>query len=511
LDIILLQTRAREESMFWAVRAFQVVLAIGIVLISALGAAADKRVALVIGNGAYTSLPGLPNPANDARDITALLRDLGFEVLEGIDLNRSGVVTLTGEFLDGARGADAALIYYAGHGIQYEEDNYLIPVDASVTSAFGLKSEAVSLKGLLSELEGLAKINLVFLDACRDNPLAEKLAATSPTRSGRSRSRGLARVDPSSADTLIAFAAAPGQVALDGTDRNSPFATAFLRHVATSRDEISILFKSIARDVLDATRNEQHPQIVSAMTVNFYFQGGDATVTVNEGGGAQAAYDAAARIGTERAFQAVVDGFPNTVQANLALAAIEQMHQQTGADTVAAPQSHLASASLIENGSFERIDMETWAGGFWTPNGGSAAIPGWTVTGVSVDYVVAPYWQASDGIASLDLNGTTVVNGAYQGGVSQTFATVAGQQYVVKFDLAGNPDARVQNLVVTAPGETQSYSFNTAGKTLAAMGYTTEQFSFTATGATSTLTFASADGSGDYQGPVIDNVVVTHQ
>ena len=110
--------------------------------------------------------------------------------------------------------------------------------------------------------------------------------------------------------------------------------------LGASRDEISILFKSIARDVLEATGNEQHPQIVSAMTVNFYFQGGDATVTVTEGGGgAQAAYDAAARIGTERAFQAIVDGFPNTVQASLALAAIEQMHEQAGAGADTAPQS----------------------------------------------------------------------------------------------------------------------------------------------------------------------------
>ena len=152
--------------------------------------------------------------------------------------------------------------------------------------------------------------------------------------------------------------------------------------------------------------------------------------------------------------------------------------------------------------------METWAGGYWTPDGGSTAIPGWIVTGVSVDYVVAPYWQASDGVASLDLNGSTVVNGSYQGGVSQTFATLAGQQYVVQFDLAGNPDAGLQNLAVTAAGTTQNYSINTAGRTLAAMGYTAQQFMFTATGATSTLTFSSADGAGDFQGPVIDNVAV---
>ena len=340
--------------MFAAVRAVQVVVAIGIVFLSAMGAAAEKRVALVIGNGAYTSLPALPNPVNDARDITALLRTLGFEVLEGIDLDRSRFVTLTGEFLDVARGADAALVYYAGHGIQYEEDNYFLPVDASVASAYGLKSEAVSLKGLLGELEGLANVNLVFLDACRDNPLAERLAATASTRSARSLGRGLTRVDPRSANTLIAFAAAPGQVALDGTDRNSPFASAFLREVGSSREEISILFKAIARDVLEVTGNAQQPQIVSAMTVNFYFQGGDATVTVSEGvGGAQAAYDAAARIGTERAFQAIVDGFPNTVQASLALAAIEQMHEQAGVGADAEPQPDAVSASLIVNGSFE--------------------------------------------------------------------------------------------------------------------------------------------------------------
>jgi choice-of-anchor C domain-containing protein len=495
--------------MFALVRTIQVVLAIAIVFLSGLSAAAEKRVALVIGNGAYVSLPALPNPANDGRDITALLRTLGFEVLEGIDLDRSHFVALTAKFLDVARGADAALVYYSGHGIQYEEDNYLLPTDASVTSAYGVKSEAMSLKGLLGELEGLAKVNLLFLDACRDNPLADRLAAAFPTRSGRSLGRGLTRVDPSSANTLIAFAAAPGQVALDGTDHNSPFASAFLSEVGRSRDEISILFKAIARDVAEATGDAQHPQIVSAMTVNFYFQGSDATVTVTEGGnGAQAAYDAAARIGTERAFQAIVDGFPNSVQASLALAAIEEMHQQAEEGVVGEPPSDDASANLIVNGSFERIDMETWPGGFWTPNGGSNAIPGWTVTGVSVDYVVAPYWQASDGIASLDLNGTTLVGGSYLGGVSQTFATIAGQQYVVQFDLAGNPDAGVQNLVVTAPGATQTYSFNTAGKTLPAMGYTAQQFIFTATGATSTLTFASADGPGDFQGPVIDNVVV---
>jgi choice-of-anchor C domain-containing protein len=202
-------------------------------------------------------------------------------------------------------------------------------------------------------------------------------------------------------------------------------------------------------------------------------------------------------------YPGAVDGSlgPTTVHA------IEQMHH-------ALPQSRAASppdtnASVIINGSFESIDLETWPGGFWTPNGGSTAIPGWTVTGVSVDYVVAPYWQASDGIASLDLNGTTLVGGSYLGGVSQTFATIAGLQYVVRFDLAGNPNAGVQNLVVTAPGATQNYSFNTAGKTVAAMGYTAQQFTFTATGAASTLSFSSADGLGDFQGPVIDNVVVT--
>ena len=232
--------------------------------------AATGRIALIVGNGSYSAAPTLPNPPNDARDVAALLRTLGFDVIEGVDLDRGEFVAAVGDFLGHAAEAEAALFYYAGHGVQYQEDNYLLPTDATLSSAYALKAEAISLKSLVAELEAVSPLNLIFLDACRDNPIADKLATG---RSAGQVGRGLARVDPTSSNTLIAFAAAPGQVALDGTGRNSPFTSAFLENVAASDEEISILFKSIARDVLTETNQAQRPQIVSAMTVNFYFQG----------------------------------------------------------------------------------------------------------------------------------------------------------------------------------------------------------------------------------------------
>jgi uncharacterized caspase-like protein len=293
-------------------------------MMSAQAFSATGRIALVVGNGAYSTVPALPNPPNDARDVAALLKSIGFDVIEGVDLDRGEFVAAVGDFLSRAAGAEAALFYYAGHGVQYQDDNFLLPVDAALSSAYALKADAVSLKSLVAELEAVSPINLIFLDACRDNPLVSTLAAG---RSAGQIGRGLARVDPTSANTLIAFAAAPGQVALDGTGRNSPFTSAFLKNVEESDDEVSILFKSIARDVLAETNQAQRPQIVSAMTINFYFQGGAEVTVTDAGSDARHAYEAAERIGTEQAFQAIIEGFPETIQATLAQAAIERLRQ----------------------------------------------------------------------------------------------------------------------------------------------------------------------------------------
>jgi uncharacterized caspase-like protein len=293
-------------------------------------AAEQKRVALVIGNGAYQHAPTLTNPVNDAHDVAVLLRTLDFEVIEAVDLDRSQFIKAVGSFLEKAAAAPASLFYYGGHGVQFNEDNYLIAIDAKLENIYSLKTEAFSLKEILAELEAVSSVNLVFLDACRDNPLAESLSRSIKTRGGISPiGRGLARVAPNGANTFIAFAASPGEVALDGSGRNSPFTQAFLKNVQAGNDDLMLLFKGVIRDVMGATDGQQRPQMVSGMTIDFYFHG-DTTITVSpQLPEAQAAYEAAARIGSKAAYQAIIDSFPNTVQARLAAAAIEALPDET--------------------------------------------------------------------------------------------------------------------------------------------------------------------------------------
>ena len=169
------------------------------------------------------------------------------------------------------------------------------------------------------------------------------------------------------------------------------------------------------------------------------------------------------------------------------------------------------SANLLVNGSFEINTSEVWEGGAWNIDGGSTVMPGWTVTGVSIDYVNAPYWESSDGITSIDLSGGNFdANGFYAGGVTQTFATEIGKQYVLQFDMSGNyASQQVETLQVSVAGQTQTFSVDSAGNGQFDMNYQPKQLVFTATGTSTTLTFTSLDGPGDYTGPTIDNVVVT--
>jgi choice-of-anchor C domain-containing protein len=175
---------------------------------------------------------------------------------------------------------------------------------------------------------------------------------------------------------------------------------------------------------------------------------------------------------------------------------------------LSAPQKSVwESDNLIVNGSFEIIDAKTWPGAAFPVAAGQRSIPGWTVGGVSVDVVFAPYWQASHGAVSLDLSGTHLVNGTYAGSVSQTFATVPGANYILEFDLAGNQYwGGVRHMAVTVAGHTQRYDFSVASSNPAAMGWSRKTTVFTAQGATTTLEFRSLDSS--FMGPTLDNVVV---
>lgn len=227
-------------------------------------ALAEKRVALVIGNSAYQHVPTLPNPDNDAGDMAAKLTDLGFEVVVGRDLDLAGVRNTIRDFVGKLDGADLALFYYAGHGLQVNGENYIAPVDAKLLSYIDLEFEAVPMNLILSAMERSTRVNLVFLDACRDNPLAVNFARSMGTRSS-SIGRGLAKVG-TGIGSLIAFATQPGNVALDGAGRNSPFTAALLRHLGKPGRDITRELIDVRRDVLEATGGKQVPWDNSSLT-----------------------------------------------------------------------------------------------------------------------------------------------------------------------------------------------------------------------------------------------------
>jgi tetratricopeptide (TPR) repeat protein len=215
----------------------------------------DKRIALVIGNGAYTNVRALKNAGADARAIASSLRNLGFEVIERHDLDFAKLVAELKAFGDKTPGYDWALVYYAGHGIEVGGTNYLIPVDAQLALAAHADDEAVALNRVLAKVEGAQKLRLVILDACRDNPFIAKMASAGGTRSV---GRGLARIEPSGG-VLVAYSARDGQLALDGEGENSPFAQALIAHIGEPGLEINMLFRKVRDDVKSRTNGQQEP------------------------------------------------------------------------------------------------------------------------------------------------------------------------------------------------------------------------------------------------------------
>jgi hypothetical protein len=217
-------------------------------------AAAAQRLkarALVIGNGAYASLGTLPNPRRDAQAIAAKLRGFGIDVDVALDADRIGLVKALSDYQNRAAAYDVNILFYAGHGLQVGGTNYIVPVDLSAAGATvgSIKLNAVSLNDALEYLP--ARTRVVFLDACRDNPLARSLLAT---RGGGS---GLAPVSTTSG-TLVAYATKDGSTAEDGNGRNSPYTTALLQHLDAEED-IAVVLRRVRQSVLKATANRQEP------------------------------------------------------------------------------------------------------------------------------------------------------------------------------------------------------------------------------------------------------------
>jgi uncharacterized caspase-like protein len=230
--------------------------------------AAEQRVALVIGNGAYRSVPELRNSRNDADDISEQLKQLGFAVIDGRDLDRTAMQAALSRFAQRLRGSEAGLVYYSGHGLQINGQNFLVPVDLKMEGGAFTPFELVKLDDVIEALSYTDGVRLLVLDACRDNPFANVLAQNKGSR-GTSMTRGLAKIERSQG-MLIAYSTQSNAVAADGNGRNSPFTSALVREMQVPGLEVATVFRRVAVNVNRETGGAQTPELSVSLLQDFY-------------------------------------------------------------------------------------------------------------------------------------------------------------------------------------------------------------------------------------------------
>lgn len=225
-------------------------------------AGSGRRVALVVGNGAYPQEAYLTNPVNDSDDVSAILRDkLCFSVITAKNVTLAAFSQKIGEFAEAANGADVALFYYAGHGMQFQQTNLLLPIDAKLANEYDAIHENVSAQDVVAMLESRAKVTLVFLDACRNNPIEDNFRRQMKfAQRGFGETRGLAPMVARGSETLLVYATRPNDRADDGGGRNSPFTLAFLKHIATPGKDIELVMRDVTATVRELTGGRQVPQ-----------------------------------------------------------------------------------------------------------------------------------------------------------------------------------------------------------------------------------------------------------
>ena len=280
-------------------------------------ASAEKRVALVLGNSNYKNAAVLPNPVNDAAAVAATLKRAGFDIVDSrLDLSAADMRRALRDFADQARDSDLAVVYYAGHGIEIDGTNYLIPTDATLQRDTDIYDEAFSLDRVLLMIEPARQLRLVIVDACRNNPFAETMKRTV---SSRTVSRGLARIEPTTTNTLVAFAAKAGLTALDGNSKNSPYATALVKHIATPGLDVRRAFGFIRDDVLQATGNRQEPYVYGSLGgADIALVPVASTPTANPQSEIRRDFELALQVGNEDAMNAFLAQHPDGFYASLA-------------------------------------------------------------------------------------------------------------------------------------------------------------------------------------------------
>lgn len=305
-------------------------------------AAPERRVALVIGNSAYVNAPPLANPRNDATEVGGALRRLGFQVIDGYDLNNTDMQRRVQEFAREVETADVALLFYAGHGLQVAGENYLVPVDAALKRQADLDFEAVKVDRIVKQMDVVSGPKILILDSCRDNPLATQLARSLGGKSRGLTGSGMSEMKTGVATgTLIAFATAPGSVAMDGDGRNSPFTTALLHHIETPGVDVDLMMKRVRGEVAGATRDQQQPWTNSSLNAEFYLKpvngtpaaAGSAPAPVavaalpNDRGSAQfeiESWKSAQALNTVEGYQQYLSSYPNGQFAGFARQMIDR-------------------------------------------------------------------------------------------------------------------------------------------------------------------------------------------
>jgi uncharacterized caspase-like protein len=317
---------------------------------------AGKRVALIIGNSAYQNVPPLSNPVNDGAMMAATLKGAGFDVVDSRhDLSAIETRRALRDFSDAAYDADIAVVYYAGHGMEVDGANYLIPVDAKLERDTDVFDEALSLERILVAAEPAKQLRLVILDACRDNPFAKLMKRTVASRA---IGRGLAKIEPTSPNSLIAYSAKAGSTAADGDTRNSPFTIALAKHLTTPGLDVRRAFGFVRDDVLKATGNRQEPFVYGSL-------GGDDVplVPVPARAASPASepvpslqadmrrdYELALQVGNRAAFSAFLAQYPDGFYASLAKLQLEK---------IAAEETRVAATEKARQAEQERARLAT--------------------------------------------------------------------------------------------------------------------------------------------------------
>src|SRR5262245_1442423 len=327
----------------------------GLLLLPFSGSAAlaqqqPKRVALVIGNGAYQNVAKLPNPSKDAAAIAEMFKKAGFEwVKVRQDVGNLEFKRALREFNDAAQDADVAVVYYAGHGIQVKDMNYMIPVDARLASEYDAEDEAVSLDRIVQAIEPAKRLKLVILDACRDNPFGRTMKRRVAMRAVTG---GLAKMEPTFGDTLIAYAAKAGSTAEDGDGANSPFAAALLKHLSVPGLDIRLAFGRVRDEVLKTTANKQEPFVYGSL-------GGESVSLVPAPVQAKAPpvpisdvkgdYELVERIGNKKAWEAFLASHKEGLYAELARAQLAKLNQAEKSGTKPADNNQGKVAPAADN------------------------------------------------------------------------------------------------------------------------------------------------------------------